>query len=325
MSLFNQIQWQLIEKPKQTYNYLIVRRKKEETEEEKEKREKAEWKELCKQKKEELWEEEFKKWRAKARYQKNRKKHIDKQLSWYYRNKAEEESLFEEIYSDVYDKLPSPIDYNKVYADKYDEDDRWGDWWYKFYWRASRLNRVHANQCQKITRPVRVYNRWNFGMLLSKLWTMQDRAYEYIKPHLWEICIKDMFLAQEQFFTKLPMRITKNKMRQLTEETDISKNQICTVASALLRDKYIVSELYLWRVSFLMGDIIITHNWNVMRPILENNIPWLNKDTVEELHKKRFDWLHRKIADLPIYILWDSYLIRIQINKRETFYYIVPT
>lgn len=325
MSLFNELQWQLIEKPKQTYNYLTILKEKKESEEERQKREKQEWKQLCEEKKKEMSKEEFNKRRQKEWYQRNKEKRIEKQLERYYRNKSDEEAFLEEIYKNVYDVIPEPIDYNKFYADKYKEDDRGWDWWYKFYWRASRLNRVHANACPKITYPVKVYNRWSFGIMMSKLGTMQHRAYEYVKPHLWEINIKDMFLAQEQFFTKVPMWVTKNKMRELVDSTDISKNQVCTVASALLRDKYICSELYLWRVNFLIGDVIISSNWNIFRPILENNIPWLTKDTVEELHKQRFDRLYRRCDDIPIHILRDAYLIKISINERENFYYIVPT
>lgn len=324
-SLFNELQWDLIEKPQFTKSYRKVIAKNRESKEEKEKIEKEEWLELCKEKKKELWEEDFRKWWQKEYYQRNREKCKERELERYYRRKKDEEIMLDEIYKEVYDPIPYPINYNKFYAEKYKDDDTDSAWWFKFYRRASRLNRVHANLCDAITTPIRVYNRWWFGIMFSKLGKMQDRAYEYINPHLSEITIKDMFLAQEQFFTKLPMWITKWKMRELTEATDISKNQVCSVASALLRWKYIRSELYLWRVSFLIWDVIISQSWNIFRPILENNLPRLTKDTVEELHQKRFDWLYRRIDDLPIYVIRDAYLIKIPINEREILYYIVPT
>ncbi len=102
-------------------------------------------------------------------------------------------------------------------------------------------------------------------------------------------------------------------------------NQVCSVASAMLRDKYIISEVYLGRVSFLVGDVIISQAGNVLRPCLENNIPWLTKDTVDELHKKRMDWLKKKTDDLKIYILRDTYLVKYQLNEREKMFYIIPT
>ena len=89
---------------------------------------------------------------------------------------------------------------------------------------------------------------------------MQDKAYEYIKPHLDEISLNDFCLSKKQFFTKAPMWCGSGRMQELLSGTSISNNQICTVASALLRDKYIASELYMGRVSFLVGDVIITQN-----------------------------------------------------------------
>ena len=154
---------------------------------------------------------------------------------------------------------------------------------------------------------------------------MQDRAYEYIKPYIDELTIKDLSLAKRQFFTKSPMRCASERLQKLLAATDIANNQICTVASALLRDKYMHTELYMGRVGFLVGDIIITQNGNILRPILENNIPWLTKDTVEELHQKRIDWLKRKTDDLKVYALWDCYFLKIQPNEWETLFYFTPT
>ena len=74
---------------------------------------------------------------------------------------------------------------------------------------------------------------------------MQNKAYEYIKPYIDELNIKDFKLSKKQFFTKAPMWAMSKKMLELTSAADISNNQICTVASALLRDKYIKSELSL--------------------------------------------------------------------------------
>lgn len=319
------MQWQIIENPKVTYNYIKVLREKEETAEEKEKKEKAERKELCKKKKAELNEEEFKKWRQKAWYQRNRERRIEKQLDSYYRNKVEEEALIEDIYKDVYDTLPEPVDYNKLYAEKYDKDDRDGNWKYKFYWRCSRLNFMKMSKFKKYKQPIKIYDRGNLSLMFSGLWRMQDRAYEYIKPHIDEFSIKSFKLSKKQFFTKSPMWTADEKLQQLVAGTDIANNQLYTVASALLRDKYMQTELYMGRVWFLVGDIIITQNGNILRPILENNIPRLTKDTVEELHGKRVAWLNREIDDLEVYTLWDCYFLKVHPNERETLFYFTPT
>ena len=269
--------------------------------------------------------EEFSKWRQKEWYQRNKERRIEKQLDSYYRNKVEEEALIEEIYESVYKELPEPIDYNKFYYDKYDKDDR--DWnkKHKFYRRCSRLNFLKVSSLPKYTCPIKVYNGGSLNLMFSRLWTMQDRAYEYIKPYIDELTIKDLSLAKRQFFTKSPMRCASERLQKLLAATDIANNQICTVASALLRDKYMHTELYMGRVGFLVGDIIITQNGNILRPILENNIPWLTKDTVEELHQKRIDWLKRKTDDLKVYALWDCYFLKIQPNEWETLFYFTPT
>lgn len=317
MSIFNQIQWAIIENP---YN---LKENKERRKEEKDDAE--EWKELCKKKKEELPKEEYVKWRKKEWYKMNKSRRLEKQLERYHRNKVEEEILLEDIYKNVYDPLPEPINYNKLYAEKYDKDDRDGNWKFRFYWWASRLNHMMVSELPKYESAIKVYNRWAINLMLSQLWKMQDGAYEYIKPHIDEFTIKDLKLSRKQFFTKSPMWVTNERMQKLLAATSISNNQICTVASALLRDKYIQTELYMGRVSFLVWDIIITQGGNVFRPILENNIPWLTKDTVEELHQKRLDWLSWKTDDLQVYALWDCYLLKIQLNERETLFYFTPT
>lgn len=67
--------------------------------------------------------EEFNKWRQKERYQRNKKRRIEKQLEQYYRNKKEGEAFLEEIYKNVYDTLPEPINRDKYYLEKFKEDD----------------------------------------------------------------------------------------------------------------------------------------------------------------------------------------------------------
>ena len=68
--------------------------------------------------------EEFYKWRLKEWYQWNKKERSKKQLEKYYKNKAEEEAMIEEIYKDVYDVLPEPIERDKFYMEKYKDDDK---------------------------------------------------------------------------------------------------------------------------------------------------------------------------------------------------------
>ena len=71
----------------------------------------------------ELSPEEFKKWRDKEYYQYNKEKSKTRQLERYYRQKKEEEIMLDEIYKELYDTIPEPINYDKYYASKYKSDD----------------------------------------------------------------------------------------------------------------------------------------------------------------------------------------------------------
>lgn len=325
MSLFNELQWEIIKNPKNTYSALKVRQEQKESEEEKEKRLKQEWKDLCKEKKQELSKEEYDKWRVKEWYQRNKEWYSEKQLNSYHKRKEEEEAMIEEIYKEVYDILPEPINWDEYYAKEFREDDINYEGKFKFSRWASRLNRVKPSKEKAYTNPVKVYNFANLWWVLSNLWRIQDRAYEYLRPHINEINLGDFKLSKKQSLTKNPVRNAWWNMRKLADATDISMNQLYSVASAMLRDKYIINEIYLGRASFLVGDVIISQAGNIYRPCLENNIPWLTPDTVEELHKKRFDWLKKKTDDLDIYVLRDTYLVKYQPNEREKMFYIIPT
>ena len=323
MSLFSELsQWEIIQNPARTYrNYKLLEEKKEKTPEE----EKAEWKALCKQKKAELGPEEFKKWKYKTLYEKNREYRIAKQKALHDNKKIEQEEMFREVMDEVWGNAPEYLDIDKYYLDKFDADDRDSSGRFMFYRRCSRLNKEKITKFKPITQPVKIVHREWFGNFFSRLWAMQQRAYEYMLPYYGEINIEDFKLAKRQYFTKKPMWTAKWKIVDLVAATDISQNQIYSVTSAVLRDKYIQSELFMGRVSYLVGDIIITQAGNILRPSLKNNLPWLTEDTVDELHEKRIQRLKKEVDDLPVYTLWDTYLIKIKPNERETYYYLVPT
>ena len=326
MSLFDDFQqWQIIENPEHTRNYYHILKKKKETLEEKAAREKAERKALSKKMKAELSPEEFKVRRRKTYYQIQKKQRQKDELARYYRKKKAEEAMLDEIYKELYDTIPEPIDLDRFYTEVYREDDTDRDWKFRIYRWCTRLRNVNPSKWEAITHPVRVYWRSWILQIFRSLWAEQKKAYEYIKPHLDEVSIKDFSLSPTPLAVSRPSRAVWGKMRELVNTSGLGKNQLCSVTSALLRDKYIASEIYLWRVSFLVGDVIITQAGNIFRPVLEHWLPWLNSGTVNELHQKRLDWFARKCSDLPIYILRDAYLFKYQINERETYFYIVPT
>lgn len=317
MSLFNDLQWEIIERPRTTWAYHRILK-------EKNKGEQKERKELMKEKRKELPPEEYKKRWQVNHYKRKRKEIIEKTRKRRKEDKEDMNKFLEEIYEEVYwDRGGANRD--EYYYKKYFNDDTDSEWRHRYYRRASRMRWLMPSKLKKIEYPIRILERkWMKEMFTSKS-KIQDDAYKCLKPHIGEITMSDLKIAGKQFFTKSPMRVTKGKMQELANNSWIPKNQLCCVASAMLRDKYICSELYLWPVSYLIGDVIISQGGNIFRPILGNSLPWLTKETVEELHEKRMKYLKKENDDVPIYVLRDAYLIKIPVNKLENLFYIVPT
>lgn len=234
--------------------------------------------------------------------------------------------MIEEIYNDVYDKLPEPIDLDKFYLEKFKNDNTNKEGKYRFSWRASRIYNKKYYWYSKRNKPVRIVYRWWMDALLARTWRAENEAYNYVLPYVNEIAEDKFFLGKKQIVSKYPYWVTNWKLKELCNATDIPTSHICNVASAILRDKYIANEVYLWRYSYIFGDVIVTQTGGVFNISLNNNIPWLNKNTIEDVHKNRMDWMNHKIdIQPPIYLLEDAYLLVIKPNERETYFYITPT
>jgi len=326
MSLFNDLKWEIIQNPKYTYNYIKVLREEKESEEEKEKRLKKEWKELCAQKKQELSKDEFDKRRAKEWYQWNKKWYAKKQLEKYHKNKAEEEVMIEEIYKDIYDTIPDPINWDKYYLEKFKEDDTDYEWKYKFSWRSSKIIFENWRHMPKYKKPIRIiWRRW-MTKTINNLYKEEGRAYQLLQPHLSELMDAQFSIKRHQTITKYPLRNVSWKLAKLIQYSDISPSHICNVLSAIQRGKYIASEVYLWRTSFIMGDVVVTQTGHMYQPCLENNIPWLTPETIEDIHNVRMKRRKKKWKEKPpLYMVNDAYLVKIHINEREFLSYIIPT
>lgn len=327
MSLFKELQWELIEKPRQTYNYLTILKEKKETEEEKKKREKQEWKQLCEEKKKEMNKKEFERWRKKEWYQRNKERRIERQLDAYYRNKAEEEALIEEIYKNVYDILPEPINYDKYYTAKFRDDDINSENKYKFCWWSSKLVFENRRRLPQQKKPFRIYWRKWVKEVMNVLAKQETRAYQLLLPHLDELKDAKYFIQRwNQGLTKYPMWKIYWRLAELIKGSDIPPSHVCNVLSAIQRGKYIASEVYLWRTNFIFWDVLVTQTGNMFQISLENNLKWLTPDTVEQIHATRVErWKKKWKEKPPIYLVKDAYLLKIPINGRETFYYILPT
>lgn len=326
MSLFNELQWEIIEKPRSTYNYAKILETQKESEEEKAKREKAERKALCAEKKKEMSKEEFELWRRKAYYQLQKEERIEKQLDKYYKNKREEEALLEEIYKDVYDPIPEPINYDKYYLEKFKDDDRDSDNKYRFSWRSSKIIFENWKTIPRYRQPIRIYWRKWVEVSRKNLLKKEIEAYKLLLPHLPELKDERFMLKKKQTLTKYPLRNVNWNLAKITMNSDIAPSHICNVLDAIHRDKYIASEAYLWRNSFIIWDMLVTQTGNKFQPCLENNIPWLTPETVEDIHEVRMQRRkHKGKEKPPIYMVPDAYLVKIPINEWETYFYIIPT
>lgn len=307
MSLFNELQWEIIEKPENKWTYSRILKAKQGEIKTK--------KQIVKEMKEKLSPEEFKK-----RY---RRQYYDAEAEKekYQKKKEEDIKLMMELYDEIY---PDPINRDKYYTKKYRDDDTVSGA-YNFSWRSSKLIRISWKRTPKRKEPFRISNRHAMSLWIDRLYNTQVEAYKYLKPHLEEIRWCKYALAKRQYIYS-PLYYMDEPMRTIIEQAPVPNHRAIYVADWMLRWKFMVSELYLGRDSFIFWDVLVTQTWNTYRIALENNLPWLTKDTVEEIHSLRMDW-RKNGGDKapPIYIVNDAYLIKIKINERENLFYIVPT
>lgn len=326
MSLFNEIQWQVIENPKSTYNNIKIRKeKKEKDNKENEKKKKQERKKLCEQKKEELWEDEYKKRYWKQRYKDNREHHIQKEINRQKEKRKEEEALIEGIYKNVYDILPEPIDIDKFYTEKFKNDDILSGE-YKFSWRSSRLKRIPWRKYSRQHLPFRVSYRHWINQMMATLSRTQLKAYQYLLPlfNEWKDCPISLHKRQQPY--RYPTYLVWEPLQSIIDASEINNWHLICVADGIRRGKYIPWEVYLWRNSFIFWDVVVTNTWHLFRISLEHNLKWLTPNTVEKIHQDRMDWRKKKADNkVPILLLWDAYLIKVPINEWEDLYFITPT
>jgi hypothetical protein len=81
--------------------------------------------------------------------------------------------------------------------------------------------------------------------------------------------------------------------------------------------------------------MICTSKGQLFLPYLDSNVPYLTKDSLEEIHDNTKRWLNGEKVKLPIYIMRDLYLLRIPASKFQNendewdsnntyYYYVVP-
>lgn len=140
-------------------------------------------------------------------------------------------------------------------------------------------------------------------------------------------------MAERQKVTARPMWSMVWKILELAEESKLPKHQICEITQALQNGTYIPEEIYLWHISRIFWDVIVTSMGHMFKIALENNLKWLTPDTVEEIHQQRLNY-KKEWDKCRIYPLYNSYLIKVPAWKIyeedwikdywHYFYYVVP-
>jgi len=315
MSLFNDLQWEIIENPEKTRNYHKIRAQINEKPQEKTEKQKR------KEMRERLWPVEYKKRYDKQRYKKQR--NLFKQ-----RYEEHRDAFNEDMLNEIIDELwpgNNIINRDKYYLEKFRDDDVKSNW-YRFAWRSSRLVRIKWKDLPKQLLPFKVVKVRGMEYWIKNMNEVQNKAYQYLKPHMEEFKDVTLFLQKKQKPYDYPTYATTREFENFVRWGPVNPWHIYLVFDAMRRWKYMASETYLWRNSFIFGDVVVTQTWKLFRIALENNLPWLTKDTVEEIHSLKMDWRKNKWDKMPpIYIVNDAYLIKVHINEREDLFYIVPT
>lgn len=150
--------------------------------EEKEKREWEEYKARRDEAKKDMTEEEFRKFIAREWARRNKEIVAQKALARYHKNKAETDAMISDIMDEMW-PMPDLRSIDEIYTEKYRGDDINGEGKFKFYWRDSPLLWEKVSRLPKIQRPIRVFNR-NLDKIIRRAGAEQDKAYEYILPHI---------------------------------------------------------------------------------------------------------------------------------------------
>lgn len=309
MSLFNQLQWQLIENPSQLKQRKeIVKKQKQNTKEQKRMQE-------LKEMKAKLSPDEYKKWYKVKRNKDNKKRRHERYVQDYAKVKAERDAISEEVLSEVEYKYEKEQNIDEYYTEKFREDDTDWEWRYRYSWRASPLAKIKRVWTQRYEKPVRITDaNCGFNALIERQLKMQWNVYKLVRAHLDEIEYWTFAMAKEQKVTARPMRGMYGRILELAEESGYPKHQICEIARALKDGTYMAGEVFLWRISWIFGDVIVTSMGHMFRIALENNLKWLTPDTVEEIHQQRLNYKHKE-DKCPIRLLYNAYLIKVPACK----------
>lgn len=329
MSLFDALkQWEIIENPSQ------LKQRKERVKKEKKDPKKQKEAQLRDEMRAKLSPEEYEKWYQSWRRAHNKKKKHQLYLKDYAKIKAERDKISEEVLSEIEYKWEKEQTIDEYYIEKFREEDTDWEWRYRYSWRASPLANLNRKWVFTYRLPVRIAENYsNMEMLMKNQSSVQWDVYKLIYPRLNEIPIWSFKMADKQKVTARPMWSMTWRILELAEESWYPKHQICEVTQALQTGTYMPEEVYLWHISWIFWDVIVTSMGHMFKIALENNLKWLTPDTIETIRQQRLNYKKEK-DKCRIYTLMNAYLIKVPAckiyekdwikNYWHYFYYVVP-
>ena len=270
-----------------------------------------------------------KNWRAK-----NKKRKHELYVISHTKQQKERDEISEEILSEIEYKWEKEQTVDEYYIEKFREEDTDREWRYRYSWRASPLAKLNRRWTSYYERPIRIAENYsNMNNLMNMQHTMQWEIYKFVYPHLNEIPKWSFKMAPKQKVTARPMWNMTGKILELAEESWYPKHQMCEIVWAIQNRAYIPEEVYLWHISRIFWDVIVTSMGHMFKIALEHNLKWLTPDTIEEVRQQRLNY-RGEWDKCRIYALYDAYLIRVPVckiyeedwikNYWHYFYYIVP-
>lgn len=329
MSIFESFkEWAIIENPSQ------LKQHKDYVKKEKEKKKKTKEDKQREEMKANLTPEEYERRYQKQWRDKNKKKKHELYIVSYAKQKEERDIISEEVLSEIEYKWEKEQTIDEYYINKFKEEDTDWEWRYRYSWRASPLAKLDRRRVVKYDRPIRITeNYWNINILIKKQLSMQWDIYKLIYPRLNEIPLGSFKMSPNQKVTARPMWNMTWRILELAEESWYPKHQICEITWALQKGIYIPSEVYLWHISWIFWETIITSMGHMFKIALENNLKWLTPDTIEDVRQQRLNY-KKKWDKCRIYVLLNAYLIRVpncKIYEKDWIknywhysYYVVP-
>lgn len=329
MSLFSEFkEWTIIENPSQLEQHKkYVKKKKEEKKKNKETLLKEEMKA-------QLSPEEYSKRYQKNRRKKNKKRKHELYVARHKKEQEERDEISEEVLSELEYKWEKEQTVDEYYIEKFREEDTDWEWRYRYSWRASPLAKIKRARAKYYEFPVRISDKnYDFNALMRNQLAVQWEVYKFVYSHLNEIPKWSFKMAAKQKVTARPMWELKRRMLELAKESWYPKHQMCEITRAIRHGVYIPEEVYLWHISRIFWEVIVTSMGHMFKISLEHNLPRLTPNTVEEVRQQRlnYKWKWNKCR---IYILYNAYLIKVpncKIYEKDWIkdywhysYYVVP-